>query len=136
MQIAKEADAAAVGTYGCKHTRRFRLGHALGLYRLSVFIHRLEPLAVQQYIVGILAAEHGVGLGAGGNQDGLGRQPHRLAGGAHLACRWIERMPRDMQRRGMTEAVHFHRFRRQAFSESDALFKRFPNLFVIQRVAR
>ena len=40
-----------------------------------------------------------------------------------------------MQRRGVPVTIHFHGLGRQALGETDAFLERFPDFFVIQRVA-
>ncbi len=102
MQIAEEADAAAVRTNRREHARRLRLGHALRLHRLAFFVHRLEPLAVQKHVVGIFAAQHRIGLRPCGNQNRLRGQAHGIAGWRSF-FRWLGRTdaaPRAAPRHG------------------------------------
>ena len=78
MQVAEEADGAAVGRDAHQHVRGGRLGDALGRDLVAALVERLEILAVDQHVLGVLAAEHRVGLRAGRHQDGPRRQ-HQLA---------------------------------------------------------
>ena len=62
MQVSEEADAAAIGANGSQHACDFWLGNFLRLHGLPFFVHCLEPAAVQEDILRILAAENGIGL--------------------------------------------------------------------------
>ena len=62
-----------------KHPHRRGLGDALGLRRVAVFVEGLEIAAVERDVVGIFAAEHGVRLGSGGDENGARRQHDLLA---------------------------------------------------------
>ena len=86
------------------------------------------------HVLRLLAPEHGVGLGAGRDQDGARRQHHlerrraRIGVGLGLGG--------EPQRPRAAEAIEQDLFRRQPFGEPDALLQRLRHLFVVERVAR
>ena len=74
MQVAEEADEAAVVGAVHQHMRRIGLGEAAHHGdRRAGLVHRLEIPAVQ-LDAAVLARQHGVGLGARGDQDRARRQ--------------------------------------------------------------
>jgi len=90
MQIAEEADTAAIGPNGREHARLTRLGYPFRLHRLAVLVHGLKPAAVQEQIGGILATQHRVGLRSRRYENGFRRQARGLARGTHLASGFVE----------------------------------------------
>src|SRR5215470_16747032 len=74
MQIAEEADGAAVRAHVHEHMGGGRLGDALGGDLAAVLVERLKMLAVDLHVLRLLAAEHGVGLRAGRDQNRARRQ--------------------------------------------------------------
>ena len=74
VQIAEEADGAAVGTQRHEHVDGMRFGDALGLHGLTRLVERLEVAAIEDDVVLVFAGENGVGLGTGGDKDGAGRK--------------------------------------------------------------
>ena len=125
MQVAEEADEAAV--FGAVHQHLGDVGLGQAAHRRdrgAGRIHRLEILAVELEAP-VLARQHGVGLGAGGDQHGAGGQLRFRAvraGEAHAG--------------GVAEFVHLDGARRQALGEAHAFLHRLGHFLVVQRVGR
>ena len=135
MQVAEEADGAAVRPKRHQHVDVAGLGDAFRLHRLAVFVDSLEVAAVEDDVVVVFAGEHGVGLRAGGHQDRCGRAASTcLARGDSLP---VASSQSYFERRATAApvAIHFHFFGRQALGEAHAFFERLGDFFVIERVA-
>ena len=136
MEIAEEADGAAIGTERGQHAHIVRLGDAFRLDRIAIFVKGLEVLAVQHEVGGVFPFQNGIGLGAGGDQNGLGREHGGFPGADEFVLLGVEGELRHGDGVGVAEAVDGDFFGREAFSEVDALFERLGDFFVIQRVGR
>ena len=123
MQIAEEADEAAVFRTMHQHLRLIGLGQrALRADILAGGVDGLEIFAVE-LDAAIFAGEHGVGLGAGGDDDRLGRQQHVLTGGIAAA-----------QAGGMAVAIDDDFHRRHALGKAHAFLHRLFHFLVVERV--
>ena len=133
MQVAEEADEAAVGAPVQQHLRPRRLGAPFRLDRIAFLVTGLEIASVEMEVAGVLARQHRVGLGAG-------RHKHapRGKGRGHLgaAAVRVRDLAGDGQASRVTEFIHFNRRRRQVFREADAFLQGLLHFFVIQRVGR
>ncbi len=95
-------------------------------------------------MVRVLAAEHGVGLGSGGDQDRARRQDELVARpllglgpvAADLPRGHWRAMPGQPQRSRLPEAIDFDRCRGQQFGKADAFLHRLRHLLVVEGVAR
>jgi hypothetical protein len=117
-----------------EHMGGGRLGDALGGDLAAVLVERLEMLAVDLHVLGLLAAKHGVGLGAGRDQnrarrqDDVARRSGRIAVGLRLR--------REAQRPRAAKAVEQDLLRRQPLGKADPLLQRLANLLMVERIAR
>ena len=100
MQVAEEADGAAVAAQALQHLDGLRLGQLLRLHGLAVVVDCLEVLAVETELLGIFARQHRVGTRARGDQHGPRRQASPR--------RWCRRAPAGWRRSGR---VRRHRSR-------------------------
>ena len=135
MQIAEEADGAAVRPHAHQHVRRRRLGDALGRHRLPVLVEGLEiacrrarraadPRAPSTVLGCVPAATRIVRAGSTTSSGG--------APGSVSAAAWEDsRSARAWPNRSSCDLV-----RRQALGEADALLQRLRHFLVVQRVAR
>src|SRR5262249_59056948 len=87
-----------------------RLGDALGGGLAAVLVERLEMLAVDLHVLRLLAAEHGVGLGTGCDQNRARRQDDVVWRSGRIAVGL--RLGREAQRPGAAEAVEQDLLRR------------------------
>ena len=101
MQIAEEADRASHPreSTSAPATCR-RLGDALRLHRIAVFVDGLELLAVERNVVRVLARQHRVGLRAGRDQNRARRQRASRAGLVQRAVSASQLLQRQRARHG------------------------------------
>ncbi len=81
MQIAKEADSAAVRLPRDEDVGRRRFRNAFRPDRVSVFVDSLEITSVEAEVRFVLTRQNGVGLSAGRNQNASSRKRDELSGG-------------------------------------------------------
>ncbi len=97
MQVAEERHEAVVGVAVHQHAHLRGLRHALGRRGIALLVERAKVLAVDEGVRRILARQHGVGLRAGGHEDGARRQDRLDLCTALLA--------RNLERLGLSRAV-------------------------------
>src|SRR5207247_5923679 len=126
MQIAEEADEAPVGKARKQHVGARGLGNrALRLRRASVLVAGLEIFSVELKVRRVLAGEHRVRLGPGGDEYGVRRQPVLRGFAAESA------FPSEADSACRAVVVHVHRYRRQPSTEGDPFLARLLDLLVI-----
>ncbi len=135
MQVAEVADRAAVRLDRGQHMRDRGLRLAQGrLDDLACFVDGAEIFAVEVEMHRVLASQHGIRLRAGRDQNGTRGQ--RSAAGLVPHAVAVVVLDRHPQRAGAAARVDVDRQRCQAFGETDALFERLLDFFVIERVRR
>ena len=107
---------------------------------MALLVEGAEIAAVERDVLGVLARQHGVGLGPGGDQDRARRQHHLLArmliGLREVAADLRRGVPGHPQRRGLLEQIDLDRDRGQHLGEADPLLHRLRHLLVVEGVAR
>ena len=135
MQVAEEADRAAVGTQLGQHGGMRRLGEALDrLHRRALLVQQPEILAVEVKVRRVLAREHRVGLRSGGDEDrprGKRRARELVPDAVAVVVMRGHREPGRASAR-----IDLDRKRRQPLGEADALLQRLFDFFVVERVRR
>src|SRR5271166_3527962 len=128
MQVAEKADGAPVGPQMRQDPHCRGLSDPLRGRWVAVFVERAEIAAVEHDVVGIFAAEHGVGLGSGRDEDRARRQ-------YDLLSRALVRLgavpgdlgplvPRQPQSRSLAEYVDIDLDRGQKLRKTNALLHR------------
>ncbi len=135
MEIAEETDRLSIRPNRHQHARFAGFSDPLGLYRIALFVYRLEMTAIEDHVVLVLAGQHGVRLGSGSHENAASRQGCGLPGRDQLAAFGIEPQLGERNRLGMPVRVDFHGFRRQAFGKLHAFGQGVSDFFVVQRVA-
>ncbi len=128
MSVAEERHEAAIAVAMHQHAHLGRLGDGLGRHGIARLVDGAEIFAVDVGVRGVLACQHGVGLGAGRDQDGARRQGRRDLLAALLAL--------DLERRAMAVGVDLDRHGRQAFGEADVLLQCLVHFLVVERIGR
>ncbi len=102
------------------------LATRLGFHRMAFFVHRLEPLAIEEHAAAILAAQHRycACVPAATRMDRASMRHQR-----------VRSTLRQQQRYGLAGRVHFHFGRGQVLREPDAFLQRLGDFLVIQCVA-
>jgi hypothetical protein len=133
VQVAEERHEAPVAGARQEHVgpRRLR-DRILRLDRVAVLVAGAEVLAVEREVRRVLAGEHGVRLGAGGDEDRLGRKPG-LAGFVPLPV-LAEPLPREADPLRRAVLVDVHRERGEALGEHDPFLERLLDFLVVERV--
>src|SRR4029077_15054131 len=109
VQVAEKADRAPVGTQMREHPYRRWLHDPLRRRRVAALVERAEIAAVERDVVGVLTAQHGVRLSAGGDQDRSRRQYDFLTRGlvrvGSMAADFGHCMPGQPQSGRLTEEI-------------------------------
>ena len=135
VEIAEEGNGAAVVFDRRQYPHMVGLGAALGPDRIAVLVQGHEKLAVNGEVFGFFAGQHGVGLGAGGDQDRARGQGHGLPGVLDAAA--VGHLHAGQaQGHGMAVLVELHVHRGQALGEADALLHGLAHLFVVEPIGR
>jgi hypothetical protein len=98
------------------------LGRAFGRDGLAVLVHRAEVAPVEREVLRILAREHGIGLGARGDQDGARGKVDVRARGAALVVG--ELRPHRERLTAWPNSVDADLARREVLGEADAFLER------------
>src|SRR5690348_16378766 len=125
MEVAEKADRATVATQMRQDPHRSGLGDPLGGRWVAVFVEGAEIAAVEDDVLGVLAAEHGVWLSSRRDEDRARRQYDLLA----RTLVGLRPMPADFRRTmagqaqggGLPEEVDLDLGRGQQFGEADPL---------------
>ena len=135
MQVAEEGQHAPVGHARQQHLRGGRFaGAVLGADWRTVFVDRLEILAVEAEMHAVFAGQHGVGLRAGGDEHAACRQ--------HEVVCVVPAAVAVSTLGGQGDRAHGARFvdvdaaRVHALGDADAFLERLLHLFVVQGVRR
>ena len=129
MQIAEEADGAAVRAHVHQYVSSGRFGDALGRDVAPVLVDRLEMFAIDAHLLRLFAREHCIRLRAGRNQDGARAQDDLARRGRRIRLG-------EAQRAGTAELIEQHLLRRQLLGKGDPFLQRLRDLLVVERVAR
>ena len=135
MDVAPEADPAAVLAQAGEDADRFGLGRAFRRDRQAAFVDRLEIAPIEGDLVRVLSRQYRVGLGAGGDQDAAGTQDVDRVQGDPAGALAHVLQPIEADRPGMAEGVHVDRQRRMAIDDANAFLQSLGHFLVVQGVA-
>ena len=103
---------------------------------MALFVDALEPAAIEKDIVRVFARQHGIGLRAGGHQDGVRGHPHGLSLDSQTARLGIVVVTHDVQSGCGTRSIHLYFVRSNTLGKENSLFQSLRDFFMVQRVTR